>query len=219
MQSADEGSTSPTLLREVRNWHDALAWSRFKTQYDPLLLACCRTLRLGSDAIDEVSQQTWIEVARRMQLFVYDGSHCFRGWLWTVCRNKGLEYLRKTKNDLVLSFDDLDKTIEGHELLRVNADILDTEQCDNDDERLSVWILRAATVQAAVRAKVQPQTWDAFWLIAVRSWTVPEETVLVLAGDQYRRPIGSDQAKSELLGEASGMEAADSSVLESNLGK
>ena len=41
------------------------------------------------------------------------------------------------------------------------------------DDLLRLFLLgEAEKVQAAVRAKVKPQTWDAFWLVAVCDWTV-----------------------------------------------
>ncbi len=40
-----------------------------------------------------------------------------------------------------------------------------------DEFRLSL-LDEAEEVQALVRARVKPQTWDAFWLVVVYDWTV-----------------------------------------------
>ena len=44
---------------------------------------------------------------------------------------------------------------------------------DRDSDLFRLFLLdEAEKVQAAVRAKVKPWTWEAFWLVAVCDWTV-----------------------------------------------
>jgi RNA polymerase sigma-70 factor (ECF subfamily) len=174
MRTDDSSATSATLLRKIRDWRDGESWARFKHQYEPLLRACCRRFRLDDDAVDEVCQLTWITVANHMERFVYDPRQSFRGWLWRVCHNTAIDYLRVRKSDLVFALDDRDEIERVDEL--VDA------PCSADKAAAAApatWLRHVEIVQAAVKAKVQPQTWEAFWLFHIRSWTV-EETAAAL---------------------------------------
>ena len=45
MKLVADGSTSPTLLREVSDWQDHSAWVSFRDRYDPLLRLLVPRLR------------------------------------------------------------------------------------------------------------------------------------------------------------------------------
>ncbi len=167
-----DGSTSPTLLREVSDWQDHPAWVAFRGRYDPLLLRWCRGYGLDEDSVDEVRQRIWIELADRMKAFQYDPERTFRGWLRRLCESRIVDFLRQRRSACLLGLDDRDDELEaGPPLALIDPDGDDDPQIIDDDFRL---FLRdeAAKVQAAVRAKVKPWTWDAFWLVAVCDWTV-----------------------------------------------
>jgi len=53
---AADGSTHPTLLREVSDWQDHDAWVSFRRRYEPLLRSWCRGYGLDNDSVDEVCQ-------------------------------------------------------------------------------------------------------------------------------------------------------------------
>jgi RNA polymerase sigma factor (sigma-70 family) len=179
MRSVDEASTSPTLLSKVRDWRDDVAWVRFKQQYDPLLRNCCRRLNVDGPTVDEICQLTWITVAKRMESFVYDTNQSFRGWLYRVCRTTGIDYIRSHKNDCGLSFDDRDERCQVENMTGDGDEDSTSSLDDARDPVLAPWLQQVEAVQRAVKARVQPQTWEAFWLIQIRSWTV-EETVAAL---------------------------------------
>jgi RNA polymerase sigma factor (sigma-70 family) len=169
---AEGGSTSPTLLREVADWHNHPAWVRFQGRYDPLLRRWCCGYGLDGDSIDEVCQRTWIELANRMRVFQYDPGGTFRGWLRRLCTSRVLDFLRQRQVVGVLSLDDREEAAEAGEA----GTEIETTQTDEGEEVGDLFRLflleQAEKVQVTVRAKVKPQTWDAFWLVAVRDWTV-----------------------------------------------
>jgi RNA polymerase sigma factor (sigma-70 family) len=170
----DEGSTSPTLLREVSNWHNHSAWLRFRSRYDPLLRKWCRGYSLDDDSIDEVCQRLWIELAGRMRTFRYDPNGTFRGWLRQVCRSRVLDYLRRRRASALLGLDERDDE-QAMVDRRFAIDSAETDQSDDEPDPLRLFLLgEAEKVQATVRAKVQPRTWDVFWLVSVRDWTVEQ---------------------------------------------
>jgi RNA polymerase sigma factor (sigma-70 family) len=172
MQLVDDGSTSPTLLSDVSDWHDHPAWVNFWDRYDPLLRRWCRGHGLDEDSVDEVCQRIWIEMADRMKTFHYDPSRTFRGWLRRICESRVVDLLRQRQADCLHSLDDRDReAVSG-----VRATDIDSAERDQDEgaaDELRLFLLdEAEKVQAAVRARVKPWTWDAFWLVAVCDWTV-----------------------------------------------
>ncbi len=172
MRLVDDGSTSPRLLSEVADWQDHPAWVSFRGRYDPLLRRWCHGYGLDDDSIDEVCQRIWIELADRMRTFHYDPNRTFRGWLRRVCDSRVVDFLRQRQAVSLHSLDDRD----GEPEAGACGASIDPDERDHGEgaaDLLRLFLLgEAEKVQAAVRAKVKPHTWDAFWLVAVCDWTV-----------------------------------------------
>jgi RNA polymerase sigma factor (sigma-70 family) len=172
MKLVDDGSTSPTLLKDVSDWQDHPAWVNFRGRYDPDLRRWCRGYGLDDDSIEEVCQRIWIELADRMRTFHYDPNRTFRGWLRRMCESRIVDFLRQRQAVSLLSLDDR----EGEPEAGARGTALDSADQDHDEgpaDLLRLFVLgEAEKVQAAVRSKVKPWTWDAFWLVAVCDWTV-----------------------------------------------
>jgi RNA polymerase sigma factor (sigma-70 family) len=179
MQSADVGLTRPSELRAIQDWKNHQAWFEFQRKYDPLLRRYCKSLRLDEQTTDEVCQLTWIEVARRIESFVYDPKKSFRAWLRTVCTNKARDFFKKAKRDLVLPFEERDEDVQSGRFGSFEEEGPDSDNGNDQDPVIALWRRRAEEVQAAVKAKVKPHTWEAFWLLAVRGCDM-EETVKML---------------------------------------
>ena len=114
-----------------------------------------------------------------MESFVYDPTKSFRGWLRRVCTNKARDYVKKARNHVVFPLDERDQDNLTHAAPALSEAAKYGDDGQDEDPVLSLWRRRAEEVQAAVRARVQPQTWDAFWLLAVSDWGL-EETVHAL---------------------------------------
>jgi RNA polymerase sigma factor (sigma-70 family) len=179
MKSADVGSTSSSQLRAIRDWKNHQAWVEFQSKYDPLLRSQCQSFRLDGQTTDEICQLTWIEVARRIASFVYDPKKSFRAWLRTVCRNKVWDCFKKAKRDLVLPFEERDEAMRTGPSRSFGEEGPDSDGYRDEDPVIALWRRRAEEVQAAVKARVKPHTWEAFWLLAVRGCDM-EETVKML---------------------------------------
>jgi len=172
MRLVADGSTSPTLLREVSDWQDHPAWVIFRGRYDPLLRRWCRGYGLDEDSVDEVCQRIWIELADRMRTFHYDPNRTFRGWLRRVCESRVVDFLRQRRAVFLLSLDDRDGEAETS-AGRAAGDSAERDEGDRESDLFRLFLLsEAEKVQATVRAKVKPWTWEAFWLVAVCDWTV-----------------------------------------------
>ncbi len=172
MKRVDDGSTSPTLLCEVSDWQDHPAWVSFRGRYNPLLRRWCHGYGLDDDSIDEVCQRIWIELADRMRTFHYDPNRTFRGWLRRLCDSRVIDFLRRRQAVSFLSLGDRDAEPDAVTLAAL-IDLGEDDQLEGAAELLRRFLLgEAEKVQGAVRAKVKPHTWDAFWLVAVCDWTV-----------------------------------------------
>jgi DNA-directed RNA polymerase specialized sigma24 family protein len=145
-----------------------------------LLRRRCRRYGLDDDAIGEVCQLTWIELAERMRSFCYDPNGSFRGLLGQLCHWRALDFLRRQRADPLVSLDDRDVELEADEPLTA-IDSAEAAEGDAIAGRFGLLVLEEAEkVQAAVRARVSPRTWDAFWSVAIQGWTV-EATAKALA--------------------------------------
>ncbi len=172
MMALDDASTNPTLLKAVADWRNHRAWADFCNRYDPLLRRWCRGFDLDADSMDEVCQRVWTEVADRMRTFRYDPGRTFRGWLRRVCRCRVIDLLRERQADQLLMLDDR----EDESWLAELGAAITAANSDPDGEAAAPLqaLLRceAEKVQAAVRQRVLPRTWDAFWLVAISDWTI-----------------------------------------------
>src|SRR5262245_1554442 len=89
-----DSSTSASLLDRVRA-NDNAAWQRFVRLYSPLVYARAKRCgRKNQDAADML-QAVFHAVARSLGEFHrHAGSGSFRGWLWTITRNKVRDHFR-----------------------------------------------------------------------------------------------------------------------------
>src|SRR5262249_4820933 len=71
------------------------AWRRFVRLYTPLLLLWARRVgAIGADAEDLVGD-VFVVLSREMPGFRHDPQRRFRGWLWTVLRNRWSDRVRQ----------------------------------------------------------------------------------------------------------------------------
>jgi RNA polymerase sigma factor (sigma-70 family) len=169
---ADGGQTSPTLLDRVRDWEDHPAWMRFFERYQPLLRRWCGRFGLDDDASDELCQRIWVELMARMRTFRYDPSRGFRGWLWRLFRSRAIDLLRHRRTTQPLSLDgvSIDEWMPGRD---------DPDPTDDGPEAVQrsvslILFRQAEEAQEAVRSRVDPETWRAYWLVAIEDQPLRE---------------------------------------------
>lgn len=95
--SIDGGAekTSTTLLARLAK-RDAEAWRRLVQLYGPLVYRWCRQSGLREADAADVGQEVFLAVSKAIATFRHDqkgGS--FRGWLWTITRNKVCDFIRR----------------------------------------------------------------------------------------------------------------------------
>jgi RNA polymerase sigma-70 factor (ECF subfamily) len=165
--------TSSTLLSRVADWEDHPAWVRFRDTYDPYLRRWCSGYGLDPEAMDEVCDIIWCELAGRMRTFEYDPSGSFRGWLRRLCESRVLNYLRQRRAHPHFNLDDReDDPMAGGRGIAGEPAASDDAGEEATDPALRLLLDLGEQIQAAVRARVKPHNWEAFSLVAIYDWSV-----------------------------------------------
>lgn len=157
---ADPPLTRVTLLARIRDGTNADAWREFLQLYGPVVYGFARNRGLQDADAADLMQEVLRSVARNASKLEYDPSRgTFRGWLYTVTRNKIYNFLTAGKNKAKAAGDD-----SAQERLEA----IPNREDDGDDQ----WELeyqRRLSAQAMERVKheFQPNTWKAFWGTAV----------------------------------------------------
>jgi RNA polymerase sigma-70 factor (ECF subfamily) len=152
--------TSLTLLAKMQSQQvQADDWRRFLQVYTPAILDWCRSYRLQEADSRDMTQEVLLRISRCLAEFEYDPSKSFRGWLRTVLHRCWCDWLKSTE---------LGGTGSGDTaILRLLAEIPAREDLARRlDEQYDRELLGIAMEQ--IRARVTPQTWQAFELLAMR---------------------------------------------------
>lgn len=151
---ADAMHTTPvSLLERLRGAADQAAWDRFVALYTPLLYHWARRFGLkDSDASDFV-QDIFTILVRTLPTFVYEPAKRFRGWLWTITRNKWREWQRRLAGRPEPF--QMESLVEVGEL----GDVEPGQGIDEVEYRKYV-VDRAMQL---MQAEFQPKTWKACW--------------------------------------------------------
>ena len=155
---ASSCATSPTLVGRVQA-NEESAWQSLVELYGPLIWSWgCRSGLSGEDAAD-VMQEVFAAVAKAIRRFDPVARGRFRGWLWTITRNKIHDHHRR--------FDSQAEGRGGDTALREPAELPEKWNDDaSDATRQEVRALYHRALQL-IRSDFQPQTWQAFWLSVV----------------------------------------------------
>jgi RNA polymerase sigma-70 factor (ECF subfamily) len=158
---AEAPATRISLLNRIKDVGDAQAWAEFARLYGPVVYAFARKRGLqDADAADLV-QDVLRSVVRNAGKLEYDPKRgTFRGWLYTIARNKIYNFLSANKNRPKASGDD------------GSQERLDNISDDAGDNLESEWELEyqrrlSARAMDRVKHEFQPNTWQAFWGTAV----------------------------------------------------
>ncbi len=153
---ASTGSTSSSLLERARA-RDPEAWRRLVDLYGPLVMAWCRRFGLPEAELADVFQETLAAVATHLGGFRRDRSGgSFRGWLWTITRNKVHDsFRRRHVNPLAMG------GAAGQDVLDNLVSPVAEPSSESDEREL---LLRALDL---VRGDFEDRTWHAFWQVVV----------------------------------------------------
>jgi RNA polymerase sigma-70 factor (ECF subfamily) len=168
--SPNPGTTNPVLLSRLSDWRDHPAWGEFFARYTPLVQSRCRRLGLVDDAADEAAQWIWIGLSQRLPTFRYDPDGSFRAWLRRYCDSRLIDRYRARGPAREVALDEA----FGAEGPAASVDEDISEDGESPAAARPQLLSLAADVHARVRTQVQPDTWRAFWLVAVEDRSIRE---------------------------------------------
>jgi RNA polymerase sigma factor (sigma-70 family) len=157
---ADSPCTRPSLLVRLRDERDHEAWTRFVEVYGPLIYGYARRQGLQDADAADLMQDSLRVVAGAVKNLEYDPARgSFRGWLFTVVRNRLLRF--RSRQDRAGRGTGDTAAHERLQELPARADGEDGWWDEEYDRRRFAWAAER------VRGQVQPATWQAFWQTAV----------------------------------------------------
>jgi RNA polymerase sigma-70 factor (ECF subfamily) len=152
----NSGSTSSGLLERIKAGQSE-AWERLVELYTPLIYQWCRHCSLQAEDAADIVQEVFAAVASGIEEFHRDRTgDSFRGWLWTITRNKILDLARRERGEPQALV----------EMAQIAADAQEPSSTTLGGGYQGRLPRRAVEL---VRAAVEPRTWDAFWLVTAES--------------------------------------------------
>jgi RNA polymerase sigma-70 factor, ECF subfamily len=139
---------------------ESIAWGQLVELYAPLIYEWCRRNGLQGDDAADVAQEVFSAVSKSFESFRRDRpGDSFRGWLWTIARNKIRDHFRRLQGAAqgaggTRAQERLAEIPEPSAELSASSSPGD----GNCLERRAIEL---------VRAGVEERTWQAFWRVAV----------------------------------------------------
>ncbi len=155
---SDAPATRPSLLLRLRDPRDGAAWGQFVDVYAPLVYGFARRHGLQDADAADLTQDVLRAVATAAGRLEYDPERgSFRGWLFTVARNKLRNFLAARDRQVQGSGDTGVRL-----LLQEQPGLTESAEWDREyQQRLFAW------AADQVRGEFQDATWQAFWQTAV----------------------------------------------------
>jgi RNA polymerase sigma factor (sigma-70 family) len=164
---SDALATRLSLLVRLRDARDDGAWSQFVELYAPLIFAFARKHGLQDADAADLTQEVLQAVSGGIRRLDYDPRRgSFRGWLFTVARNKLRNFL---------AAQNLPGRCTGDAQTQQRLQELparEEEQTAWWDQEYEQRVFAWAADQ--VRGAFQTSTWQAFWQTAVEGKTGPQ---------------------------------------------
>jgi RNA polymerase sigma-70 factor (ECF subfamily) len=173
---ADTPPTRASLLVRLRDPRDGEAWSQFVDLYAPLVFSWARGRGLQDADAADLTQEVLRATAAALPKHGYDPAKgAFRGWLYTVTRNKLNTFLTRQGRAIRGSGDS-----EMQQRLEEIESPEDEQRWQHEyHSRLINW------AGEQVRGEFSAKTWRAFWMTAVEGKSGDE------AADELSMSVGA----------------------------
>ncbi len=153
--------TRASLLVRIRDGRDQEAWQQFVQLYAPVVYGFGRRRGLQDADAADVMQDVLRSVAAAAARLEYDPARgSFRGWLYTVARNKIFNFLDANRHKVGRGTGD---SGARQRLEAVAGPEWELAQAWDEEYERNL----AALAMKRVQGEVQPATWQAFWQTAV----------------------------------------------------
>ena len=162
----DSPLTRASLLVQLRDGANHAAWQEFAKLYGPVIYGFARKRGLQDADAADLMQDVMRSVSSAIARLDYDRNQgTFRGWLFTITRNKIFNFFSARR-----------VRPQGSGDTTTNR-LLDTQPDTSDGA--DVWEMEyqrrlAALAMERVKSEFQENTWRAFWLTAVEGVAVTD---------------------------------------------
>ena len=156
MNSVDP--TTSTLIAKLKA-SDQAGWQRLIDLYEPLISAWCRRYGLRESDIADLVQDVFSVVSRKVRDYESRSGSTFRGWLWTITRNKLNDRYRKAKDEIQAA----GGTEAQNRMSAIPEQLLD--QSDLHLRQATDRLIKRGL--ELVRSEFEERTWKIFWRAAV----------------------------------------------------
>jgi RNA polymerase sigma factor (sigma-70 family) len=159
MEPSAQSATRVTLLHRLMNApEDPASWVEFVDWCGRRIYGWCRAWGLQDADAEDVTQEVFLNLSVRMQVFRYDPKGSFRAWLKTLTHHAWQDYLESQR-----------KPGQGGGSHSAMARLEAIEARDDLVRRMAEAFDEESFKEAAarVRLRVDPRTWDAFQLLAI----------------------------------------------------
>lgn len=122
--------------------------------YQPLIVRWCQRCGLQDSDAADISQEVLASLPTSIRTFSHEKDHAtFRGWLWTITRNKIADHCRRCP----------ETPARGGTAALTLIERLPDERPESEDDVTDLH-LRAL---AGLQCQFKPTTWTAFWRVVV----------------------------------------------------
>ena len=151
--------TRASLLVQLRDGANHLAWQEFARLYGPVVYGFARKRGLQDADAADLMQDVMRSVSSAIARLDYDRNQgTFRGWLFTITRNKVFNFLSARKGKAQATGDSsTNQALNSYPDANDGTDTWEVEY----QRRL------AALAMDRIKTEFQENTWRAFWLTAV----------------------------------------------------
>ena len=155
----DSPLTRASLVLKLRDGTDHGAWQEFMKMYGPVVYGFARKRGLQDADAADLMQDVMRSVSTAIGRLDYDRSQgTFRGWLFTITRNRVFNFLSARRLRPQGSGDtSMHRQLDAQSATSDGADVWELEY----QRRL------ASLAMDRVKKEFQESTWQAFWLTAV----------------------------------------------------
>ncbi len=153
---SNQSEPSSSLLEGVCAG-SAGSWRRLQELYAPVLAHWCRRYGLQPADTDDVLQDVFCTVARRIGDFRREEDGTFSGWLFTIARSRIVDHLRREARE--------PDAVGGSDFQQRLGEVPQAEE--DEEERVTFQRLALRQALDLVQQDVQPQTWQAFWRVVI----------------------------------------------------
>ncbi len=153
-------ATRQSLIARARR-SDAQAWRDLVQLYEPLVRHWCRRCDLDLHGTSDCVQEVFAAVSTGLRDFSpHQRGGAFRGWLWTIARNKIRDHQRRVSRQGTAA--------GGSSMLRwFQTEVQSPPVPQDDPTDLMRWNQLIGRAMAQVQAEFEPRSWQAFWRSAV----------------------------------------------------